>query len=227
MKQIKFLLLTIILTAGTFSTILYTSCRPDKCSGVNCLHGGTCSGGNCSCPAGYTGTRCESLETTELDFENNTYTRVYLTINGTSTYVDPGTYVAFYGSYGDYATGTAYTYGKTSLGTKVGLEIDWTWTTSNNIYFPSSGALSVPIDIGSNFFYLKMVNNSPQDITKIVANSGTADYVTVPHDGYVYTIGYYDALSVTTVHAESLTYVWNWTPAIPYNNNPTVTLTAN
>lgn len=38
----------------------YYACRErDSCEGVNCLNGGICEDGNCNCPSGYTGSRCE------------------------------------------------------------------------------------------------------------------------------------------------------------------------
>ena len=53
-----------------FAGTLYTSCKKDRCKGVTCLNGGSCNEGNCSCPTGYSGTRCE----TELQGKVSFYT---------------------------------------------------------------------------------------------------------------------------------------------------------
>ena len=60
MKSIRLIALSAILTIGTFSAIVYTSCHKDACKDTTCLHGGTCTGGTCKCPAGYTGASCQT-----------------------------------------------------------------------------------------------------------------------------------------------------------------------
>ncbi len=37
-----------------------TSCTQDKCKGVTCQNGGTCSNGNCNCVTGYEGANCQT-----------------------------------------------------------------------------------------------------------------------------------------------------------------------
>ena len=55
-------ILFIVTMIGT--TIYYSSCKKDPCSGITCLNGGTSvsSGDNCNCdcPVGYEGDRCQS-----------------------------------------------------------------------------------------------------------------------------------------------------------------------
>lgn len=43
-----------------FSFGQITSCTPDKCKGVTCQNGGTCSKGNCNCATGYEGANCQT-----------------------------------------------------------------------------------------------------------------------------------------------------------------------
>ncbi|HRO43267.1 MAG TPA: calcium-binding EGF-like domain-containing protein [Flavipsychrobacter sp.] len=63
MKRIA---LSAMLTIGAFGAVTYTACNKDECKDVVCLNGGTCSGGNCSCQAGYEGNRCETLSITKF-----------------------------------------------------------------------------------------------------------------------------------------------------------------
>lgn len=60
MKSFKQIVLGVILTLGAFTTVTYTACNKDECKDVVCQNGGTCSGGNCTCPTGYEGTHCET-----------------------------------------------------------------------------------------------------------------------------------------------------------------------
>ena len=52
---------TLLITAAIFGSVLYTSCRLDKCKPINCAHQGVCQGGTCICPAGYEGPNCETV----------------------------------------------------------------------------------------------------------------------------------------------------------------------
>ena len=60
MKSIKLVAFSAFLTISAFCAVLYTSCTKDACKNVTCLNGGTCSGGNCTCPTGYEGTTCQT-----------------------------------------------------------------------------------------------------------------------------------------------------------------------
>lgn len=221
MQKAKLLLLTAISTVAIFSVVLYSSCR-NPCKNVVCLNGGACSQGNCLCQTGYVGPRCESLATTEIDYDNNTYTTVTITLNNTSTYtIAPGSSLAITGHYGDDVSFNASTAGS------YGVVVTW-----NDIStFPASGALGVPLDIGINFFYLRIINNNNfQTISSVTTNYGTAaaftDYPSLP-PGSAYSLGYYAAYSNTEVYATSLSGAsWSWFPNIPTNNDPTVTLNA-
>lgn len=61
MKSIKYVLLGVVVTVGIICTGLYSSCKKDVCKAVNCINGGTCSGGSCFCPNGVGGLNCEII----------------------------------------------------------------------------------------------------------------------------------------------------------------------
>src|SRR4051812_10777864 len=60
MKSIRNIAFSVLLTVGAFGAVTYTACNKDECKDVVCQNGGTCIGGNCSCPTGYEGTNCET-----------------------------------------------------------------------------------------------------------------------------------------------------------------------
>ena len=61
MKSLRLVALSAFLTIGASSAVFYSSCSKDACKDVTCQNGGTCSGGNCTCPTGYEGTTCQTL----------------------------------------------------------------------------------------------------------------------------------------------------------------------
>ncbi len=94
MKNLKSILLASILTVGAFTATIFTSCNPDACKDVVCANGGTCTDGNCACPAGYEGTTCNTRTITKYlgsyvgngsDDKGNTYSSWKLVISQTDT----------------------------------------------------------------------------------------------------------------------------------------------
>lgn len=61
MKSFRIIALSVLVTVCTFCAVMYSSCKKDGCKGVTCLNMGTCTGGICSCPTGYTGVTCQTL----------------------------------------------------------------------------------------------------------------------------------------------------------------------
>ena len=71
-----------LFTIAAFGLTTYIACTKDACASVTCQHGGTCSGGNCTCPSGYTGSRCETQtcaanNTAEVQFSNRSANSTY------------------------------------------------------------------------------------------------------------------------------------------------------
>jgi hypothetical protein len=71
MKPIRLILLISLLSVAVVSAITYTSCKKDACNNVVCLNQGTCDGGNCTCPVGYEGLRCDTLSRNKFVFTYN------------------------------------------------------------------------------------------------------------------------------------------------------------
>ncbi|MBS1772256.1 MAG: calcium-binding EGF-like domain-containing protein [Bacteroidetes bacterium] len=94
----KYIFITSLITLTLFFIVGYTSCSVDKCAGVTCQNGGTCSGGSCKCLSGYTGTNCEKRtceanNTAQIRFQNKTGTSTTYSVvfdGSTITTVAPG-----------------------------------------------------------------------------------------------------------------------------------------
>ena len=71
MKPIRLVLITSFLMIACFYAITYTACKKDACHNVVCLNLGTCDGGNCKCPVGYEGLRCDTLSRDKFVFTYN------------------------------------------------------------------------------------------------------------------------------------------------------------
>jgi hypothetical protein len=56
-KVMKNLFYSLSIIASFFLFVNMTGCDP--CANINCLNGGACVDGTCSCPTGYSGPRCE------------------------------------------------------------------------------------------------------------------------------------------------------------------------
>lgn len=61
MKSIRNIAFSALLAVGAFATITYTSCNTDACDDIDCMNGGLCISGTCSCPTGYEGETCQTL----------------------------------------------------------------------------------------------------------------------------------------------------------------------
>ena len=87
MKSIRKIALGVIMAAGAFTAVLYSSCSKttDACANVTCQHGGSCSSGVCTCPTtGTGGTLCDTVYRT-------TYSNTYMG-TGTDNEATPKTY---------------------------------------------------------------------------------------------------------------------------------------
>ncbi len=83
MKKFRLIALSALVTVASATAIFSTSCSKDECKDVTCQNGGVCSGGNCTCPVGYEGSRCE---TKSRDKFVGVYTGSEICTTGTDNY---------------------------------------------------------------------------------------------------------------------------------------------
>jgi len=227
MKQLKILVLTVVITFSAFAAVIYSSCKKATCSGVVCQNGGSCSKGSCSCPAGYSGNLCQL---SSILFQNNTFTQVSLSVNGAPSTLAIGGSVVYAGATGSVVTVAATTAGSSSSGVQYGSTISWSFTDT----LPSGGAgFTQPFNVSPPWFYLQLINDdAAQYITSLYVNYGsplqTMETVSVPNDRNTYGIGYYRDSTNTQIYALSgAAQTWTWNPSVPNTINATVVLKAN
>ncbi len=226
MKQIRTVFITSILTMIAFGSVIYTSCRKDRCKNMVCQHGGTCNDGYCLCPQGYTGTYCQTPNVSQITFKNNTFTPVTITIETTEYTIDTGDDITFTGSHGDTLRGTGTTHG--TYGENVNI-------TPFSLIFPVRGILEHDLDVAPEYFFLKAQLNNPtvDNITKVFVNykyveDSTLDITVIDNDGSTYFIGYYHALDSSTVRLERTPLKWEFTNlALPKTENQSFTAVIN
>lgn len=169
-------------------------------------------------------------KTSTITFTNPAFTPIDITFNGQTKTAPVGGNAIFSGSENSTGTGTASTSGKTSSGTQVGLLLTWNNVT---LTFPAAGTnLNSPLNVGSEFFFLKMKNTSSYAIQKVYVNFGlqnqSVDNISIPNDGITYSLGYYKAYTNSNVRAESGNIYWSWDPLnLSNTNNQSMTLSAN
>jgi hypothetical protein len=137
-----------------------------------------------------------------ISFTNTSYTRTAFFFNNQTKYADPGNGVTFYGFLNQNAVGTATTYGTTSNGNQLG----YSMTSNLNYNFPAiiATGFNQNFFIGNGFFFLRIRNTHlSQNITQIIVNQGLStqktENVTIPNNGTLYGIGYYNAYSNSNV----------------------------
>ncbi len=195
-----FLLATLLVTGCTKSTPAPTNNNGSGNGGGNNNGGGTGNGGG------------GGASSSTVTFINDTYTPITINASNQTQSIPVGSQIVLTGTPGAALTGTATTSGQTSSGTQVGLLMTW----NLNYTYPTSGNSSVKLDAESNYFFLKVINQSAYHMTTIYVNFGlaaqTTDNIDIPNDGKTYNIGYYNAYSNSNVKAINGNTYWLWTP---------------
>src|SRR6185312_5894922 len=94
----------------------------------------------------------------------------------------------------------------------LGQNLEWHIDTTINSWHN----ITYPLQIGPDYFLLKMINNSPENMIYLKVSSGQTDYsysfdVTIPNDGRTYNLGYYRTLSDLSVIARNGDQQgWEW-----------------
>jgi hypothetical protein len=229
MKKLQFI--TAIVFTVICSGFIFTSCNKPSCGGMVCENGGTCTGGTCSCPTGYSGNLCQTKANTAIQYQNNTFTPVTIGVNGLTQIIPVGGNATFIGQVGTVASGSANTAGAVSSlgndnsGGTLGLTINWSIENT----FPNSDTLKVPLDVGATYFFLKMVNSGSTNIIDFYVNVEFSygqfyQDVTVPNGGVTYDLGYYLAYPSSNVQVQTSASKVIWQAVtLPFTNNQTYT----
>lgn len=230
MRKVNQLVMTALIMLISVSAIT-SSCtkkKIDPCERVSCLNGGTCAGGTCSCPTGFTGTNCADKATTTISYRNNVFTPITIAVNGATKTIPVGGSVSYTGKYGETITGSALTYQTTTSGTRLGIIVYWNTFTHT---FPASGNNEIPLNLASSVFFLNIKNNSSETINKVYVNYGltseTLDNVTIPSDGVAYGIGYYNGYVNSNCRVESFLHYWSVALSLPFTLNQSRVVTIN
>jgi len=71
MKPMRNIFLAAFLTIIVVTAVSYTACNKNHCSNVVCMNQGVCDNGNCVCPVGFEGSRCETLSRDKFIYTYN------------------------------------------------------------------------------------------------------------------------------------------------------------
>jgi hypothetical protein len=137
-----------------------------------------------------------------ITFQNNSYTTMTITFGGTTKTASAGGTVVFSGTPGTTATGTAETFGIATGGAQVGSKLIWNFTDQ----FPNSGNATNNLNVGSDWFFIKVRNNGTKPLVNFYVNYGlnsqTLDNISIQNNNLVTNIGYYKAWSNSNVRAD-------------------------
>ncbi|MEO5682252.1 MAG: hypothetical protein ABIQ88_06400 [Chitinophagaceae bacterium] len=190
-------------------------------SACNGTGGGSTGGGSAGGGGG-------TVLASSVSYKNASFTDIAIVLGGTQKTITPGSSVSFSGSGNANFAASASTSGKTSSGTQVGSMLQWKLDGS----FPASGTRNTDLNVAAEYFFLKIVNKSAKNISKLYTNYGlvsqTTENLSIPNDAKTYFLGYYKAYSNSNVRAESGSSYWQWnTLSLPYTQNQSTTVTAN
>ncbi len=148
-----------------------------------------------------------------IGFKNNTSTPVYIELDGkTDTIKSLGSF-SFKGRKNSRVKTKAQAYWTTTTGDLLGRKIEWDIDTivhskDNYIY---------PLNIASDYFFLKITNNNSADVNYVYINNFYPDSkdqlkIKIPNDGKVCYLGYYKILPNTSIQIWDINnYSLTWT----------------
>ncbi len=252
MNQLRIILLAVVSLSFSFFAII-SSCKKDKCKGITCLNSGTCSDGNCNCPAGYTGSRCETdmcagvtcLNAGHCENSKCKCATGYFGVNcenadspaiayrnnaftPVTIVINGFTQVIAPGAVVGYkrAYGTIAE-GSASTSGSAGAKIIWNILDT----FLGSGQIK-NIDVGPDYFFMKIGNGSDYNtLSMLYVNYGlpdqTLDGIDVPNTSWGYVgIGYYKAFTNSNLRIVTGSEIWSSPVTLPFTTNQSFTYLA-
>ncbi len=217
--KLRSIITTILITIFAFGTVLITSCTKNKCTNTTCQNGGSCSNGFCTCPYGYSGDFCEIRATSYINYINNSFTPITITLNtgvhgaGYAYTIPAGMSKGFTGSFGDTLQGNAFTRGP------YGEQVNW--DTVMNIY-PINGTVNVNLNVPPSYYYVFLFNDSASSfIREVNVNRGLPTEIDIlfpaPYLAYqsIIGLGYFTASTTSNIYAKSSTN-WGFTFPAPF-----------
>jgi len=168
---------------------------------------------------------------TDVTFYNKSFTTITITLNSVTKTILSGSSVTYTGVQGSSVTYSAYTYGKTSTGTQIGLEMDW-----NGTLTLSGGTKTCDLNVSSTYFFLYVTNSSSYNLYNLYVNKGTVaqthDNIVISNNGVKTALGYFAAYTNTNVYLYNSTgsLYWYWVYStnftFPWTVNQYISLTA-
>ena len=158
-----------------------------------------------------------------ITYVNDTYTPISIRVNGQAQTIPVGgsvSYIAVTGTTANVDASTAGTYGQT-----------YSWSFTDNFPSDANTTITESLDVDASYFYLKAINSYASTTTQIEVNatlaSQTVENISIPYDGNIYELGYYQAYGNTTVKAfySDLTSWSSPVLSIPNTANASYTIT--
>ncbi|MDB5025011.1 MAG: toll/interleukin receptor protein, partial [Mucilaginibacter sp.] len=148
-----------------------------------------------------------------IEFKNNTSTPVYLELDGKTDTVKSLASFSFKGRKNSRVKAKARAYWTTTAGDLLGRKIEWNIDTIVH----SKDNYTYPLNVASDYFFLKITNNGSADVNYVYVNNFYTDSkdqlkIKIPNDGKVYYLGYYKILPHTSIQVwDTNNYSLTWT----------------
>jgi hypothetical protein len=148
-----------------------------------------------------------------IEFKNNTSTPIYIDLGRETDTIKSSASFNFKGRKSSRIKIKARTYWTTATGDLLGQKIEWDIDTIVH----SKDNYTYPLNVASNYFFLKITNNGSADINYVYVNNFYPDSkdqlkIKIPNDGKVYCLGYYKILPSTSIQVwDTNNYSLTWT----------------
>jgi hypothetical protein len=170
-----------------------------------------------------------ALDKNIIEFRNNSATPVYIDLDGKTDTIRALSSFNYKGRKNSRVKTNAYTYWTNTEHSILGRKMEWNIDTVVH----ADGNFTYPLNVGSGYFLLKVINTSNANINYITVNSddpGEKDGINIkiPNDGVVYFIGYFKILNDTKIEIYNANnYYLKWTNGsnLTFNDNTNQVMT--